>query len=111
MIILGISAVIAGATVPNERLATYGACVAQAAASFKKSDLSGDSVATLIGAAEVACRRERLAFVDAVDAFTRERHPDLGPGSRAKVTDLFVTMRLQKLESEIFNQLNGKVSN
>jgi hypothetical protein len=111
VIILAISAAIVGANVPQEKLAAYGTCVAQTAARFKTSDLSGDSAETIITAAEVACRREKLAFVDAIDAFTSERHPDLGPGGRAKITDLFVRMQEQKLEGEISSQLQGKGSN
>jgi hypothetical protein len=112
MILIAFAALIATpSSEPQERLADYAACVAETSAAFKAGDLSGDSSQTIIRAAQVACRVERTAFVDAVDAFTKERHPDLNAGGRAKVTDLFVRMREQEIETAVTGQFDGKGSN
>ena len=98
-------AVVASTNAPQDRLSEYGSCVAGTATEFKAGDLSGDSAETILNAAELSSRRERLAFVEAVNTFTQDRHPDLGPGSRAKVAALFVKMQEDKLEADVGRQL------
>ena len=111
MILLAFATAVAASISPLEALADYAACVSTTAAEFKASDLSGDTAETVVRAAQVACRKDRQTFVDAVDAFTRARHPELGPGSRAKVADLFVRAQEQNLEREVAGQIDGKGTN
>ena len=106
--LLTMTLALAAASNAQENLATYTRCTSDHAISFKAGDLSGDSDATVIEAAKLSCNAERSAFVDAVDSFTRERHPDLGAGSRAKVTAMFVKMREDEMKVDLMLELSAK---
>jgi hypothetical protein len=86
---------------PNAARDRYRSCVIDRAGSFHRGDLSGDPAEMIGYAAIYSCSRERFDFIRAVEAFSRTRHPDLGPGSLAKTIAIFVEQTDVGIEEEV----------